>query len=124
MDDEENIFPSSGDSDGLNDRFREMEKEMFKIDLSRGGAMALDYEEFVGIFGEPNDLDLYDLTQAYIKLYMKQGDDACIPFIVDMYGENWMNILLDYNVRVEEYELCAIIKSHLDIYKKELKTSY
>ena len=124
MDDEENIFPSSGDSDGLNERFREMEKEMFKIDLSRGGAMALDYEEFVGIFGEPNDLDLYDLTQSYIKLYMKQGDDECIPFIVDMYGENWMNILLDYNVRVEEYELCAIIKSHLDIYKKELKTSY
>lgn len=124
MDDEENIFPSSGDFDGLNDRFREMEKEMFKIDLSRGGAMALDYEEFVGIFGEPNDLDLYDLTQAYIKLYMKQGDDDCIPFIVDMYGENWMNVLLDYNVRVEEYELCAIIKSHLDIYKKELKTSY
>lgn len=124
MDDEENIFPSSGDSDGLNDRFREMEKEMFKIDLSRGGAMALDYEEFVGIFGEPNDLDLYDLTQAYIKLYMKQGDDECIPYIVDMYSEEWMNILLNYNERVEEYELCAIIKSHLDIYKKELKTSY
>lgn len=123
MDDEENIFPSSGDTEGLNERFREMEKEMFKIDLSRGGAMALDYGEFVDIFGEPNDLDLYDLTQSYIKLYMKQGDDECIPYIVDMYSEEWMNILLNYNERVEEYELCAILKSHIDIYKEEVKTS-
>lgn len=106
------------------DHFRDMEKQMLKIDVSRGGVMALDYDEFVDIFGEPNDEDLFDLTQAYIKLYMKQGDDDCIPYIVDMYGEKWLNQFIQYNERMEEYELCAILKSHIDIYKEEIKTSY
>lgn len=103
---------------------KDMEKQMFKIDVSRGGVMALDYDEFVDIFGEPNDEDLFDLTQAYIKLYMKQGDDECIPFVVDMYGETWVECFLKYNERIEEYEICSILKEHLDIYKKELQTSY
>lgn len=96
-------------------------KQLFKIDASRGGVMALNYDEFVDIFGEPNDEDLFDLTQSYIKLYMKQGDDESIPFVVDMYGEEWLNQFLKYNERIEEYELCAILKSHIDIYKKELE---
>lgn len=117
-------FGDEFSSEGLNDRFRDMEKQMLKIDASRGGIMALQYDEFVEIFGDPNDEDLYDLTQAYIKLYMKQGDDECIPFIVDMYGEEWIMEFLRYNERVEEYELCGLLKSHLDIYKKVVKTSY
>lgn len=96
-------------------------KQLLKIDASRGGVMALNYDEFVDIFGEPNDEDLFDLTQSYIKLYMKQGDDESIPFVVDMYGEKWLNEFLKYNERIEEYELCAILKSHIDIYKKELE---
>jgi len=103
---------------------KDMEKQMYKIDVSRGGVMALDYDEFVDIFGEPNDEDLFDLTQSYIKLYMKQGDDECIPFVVDMYGEAWVECFLKYNERIEEYELCSILKEHLEIYKKELQTSY
>lgn len=106
------------------DHMKDMEKEMFKIDVSRGNVMALDYEEFIDVFGEPNDEDLFDLTQAYIKLYMKQNDDECIPWLVDMYGEKWVKCFLNYNERIEEYELCSIFKEHLDIYKKKLKTSY
>ena len=102
---------------------RDMEKEMMKIDLSRGGAMPLELNEYIEIFGEPSDLDLYDITQAYIKLYMKQGEDDYIPFVVDAYGKGWVEYLLKYNERVEEYELCAIIKDHLDIYEEELKLS-
>lgn len=112
--------------DAANDymkHLRDMEKEMMKIDLSRGGAMPLDLNEYVEIFGEPSDLDLYDITQAYIKLYMKQGEDDYIPFVVDAYGKGWVEYLLKYNERVEEYELCAIIKDHLDIYEEELKLS-
>ena len=114
-------------NEGLNDyqnHMRDMEKEMLKIDTSRSGVMPLDYDEFVSIFGEPNDEDLFDLSQAYIKLYMKQGDDDCIPFVVDSYGDKWVYQFLKYNERVEEYELCSLFKEHLDIYKKELKTSY
>ena len=102
---------------------KDMEKEMFKIDASRSGVMPLGYEEFVDIFGEPNDEDLFDLTQSYIKLYMKQGTDECIPYVVDSYGEMWVKAFLKYNERVEEYELCALFKEHLEIYQKELETS-
>ena len=114
-------------NEGLNDyqnHMRDMEKEMFKIDVSRGGVMALGYDEFVDVFGEPNDNDLFDLTQSYIKMYMKQGDDECIPYLVDSYTDKWVTAFLNYNERIEEYELCSILKEHLDIYKKELKTSY
>ena len=115
-------FPINDGGDYMK-HLRDMEKEMMKIDLSRGGAMPLDLQEYVEIFGEPSDLDLHDITQAYIKLYMKQGEDIYIPFVVDAYGKGWVEYLLKYNERVEEYELCAIIKEHLDIYEKELTTS-
>ena len=115
-------FPINDGGDYMK-HLRDMEKEMMKIDLSRGGAMPLDLKEYMEIFGEPSDEDLYDITQAYIKLYIKQGDDCYIPFIVDAYGKGWVEYLLKYNERVEEYELCAIIKEHLDIYEEELKVS-
>jgi hypothetical protein len=100
-------FPINDGGDYMK-RLRDMEKEMMKIDLSRGGAMPLD---------------LHDITQAYIKLYMKQGEDIYIPFVVDAYGKGWVEYLLKYNERVEEYELCSILKEHLDIYEEELKLS-
>lgn len=118
--DDFNEFPMNNNHDDYFSRMRDMEKEMMKIDLSRGGVMPLNMEEYLEIFGEPSDLDLHDITQAYIKLYMKQGDECYIPFIVDAYGKEWVEYLLKYNERVEEYELCAIIKEHLDIYEKEL----
>ena len=117
MEDEDNLFSSDGEYN-LPDRIRDMEKQMLKIDLSRGGLMPLDIPEFIEIFGEPIDEDLHDITQSYIKLYLKQGDDIYIPFIVDAYGVDWINKLLQYNESIEEYELCSILKEHLDIYNK------
>ena len=121
--DDFNEFPMNSNHDDYFSRIRDMEKEMMKIDLSRGGVMPLNMEEYLEIFGEPSDLDLHDITQAYIKLYMNQGDDIYIPFVVDAYGKEWVEYLLKYNERVEEYELCAILKEHLDIYEEELKIS-
>jgi len=122
-DDDFREFPTN---DGMGDymkKLRDMEKELMKIDLSRGGAMPLDLNEYIELFGEPSDLDLHDITQAYIKLYMKQCEDIYIPFVVDAYGKGWVEYLLKYNERVEEYELCAIIKEHLDVYEEELNIS-
>ena len=110
----------NGEYEDYSDQLKHMEKEMFKIDVSRGGVMALDYDEFVDIFGEPNDEDMFDLSQAYIKLYMKQSDDDCIPWLVDMYGKQWVEEFLNYNERIEEYELCSLFKEHLNIYKEEV----
>ena len=112
------------DGDNVNDymqHLRNMEKEMMKIDLSRGAAMPLDLSEYVDMFGNPTEEDLNDITQAYIKLYMKQGDDDAIAFVVDAYGNEWVQYLLKYNESIEEYELCSLIKEHLTIYQNELK---
>lgn len=111
------------DGDNVNDymqHLRNMEKEMMKIDLSRGTAMPLDLSEYIDMFGNPTEEDLYDITQAYIKLYMKQGDDNAIAYVVDAYGEGWVDYLLKYNESIEEYELCSLFKEHLDIYKNQL----
>jgi len=124
MEEDENLFSSDGrGKDDYFKRLREMEKEMFKIDLTRSGVMTLTLEEYTEIFGAPTKLDLYDITQSYIKLYLKHGDDVYIPFLVDAYGKEWVERLLEYNEGVEEYELCAIIKEHLDIYIEETKVS-
>ena len=112
MDNEDFFNKEFGD---YSEHMKHMEKEIFKIDVSRGGVMALEYDEFVEIFGKPNDEDMFDLSQSYIKLYLKQGDESCIPFVVDMYGERWVNEFLKYKERVEEYELCSIFKEHLEI---------
>jgi len=125
MEEDENLFSSSGNQDNESyfHRIREMEKEMMKIDLSRGGVMPLTLEEYTEVFGTPSNLDLYDITQSYIKLYLKQGNDLYIPFLVDSYGKDWVEKLLKYNEEIEEYELCSIIKEHLDIYKEETKVT-
>jgi len=125
MEEDENLFSSSGNQDNESyfHPIREMEKEMMKIDLSRGGVMPLTLEEYTEVFGTPSNLDLYDITQSYIKLYLKQGNDLYIPFLVDSYGKDWVEKLLKYNEEIEEYELCSIIKEHLDIYKEETKVT-
>ena len=125
MEEDENLFSSSGneDKESYFQRLREMEKEMMKIDLSRGGVMPLTLEEYTEVFGEPSKLDLYDITQAYIKLYLKQGNDLYIPFVVDAYGKEWVEKLLKYNEEVEEYEICSILKEHLYIYKEETQST-
>ena len=97
---------------------REMEKEMLKIELSRGGVMPMGVNDFIELFGEPTEIDLFDITQAYIKQYHQHGD-SFIEVLVDSYGKEWVRYLLSYNESVEEYELCAILKEHLDVTLKK-----
>jgi oligoendopeptidase F len=99
-------------------RLRESQKEMLKIDLVRGADMPMSYEEWVELFGTPTEEDLRDITQAYINHYHRHGDEY-ISMLVSAFDIEWVNHLLSYNEYVEEYELCAIIKSHLDIYHNE-----
>ena len=101
---------------------REMEKEMLKIDMHRHLGMPPSLNEWIEMFGQPTDEDLSDITQVYMKNYHHYGDEY-IPELVSAYDINWVNTLLTYNEEIEEYELCAIIKQHLDVYKKEIRTS-
>jgi len=109
-------------NDKPNDYFqqiRQTEKEILKIDLNRGMTMPMSLSEWREIFGEPTNEDLHDITQAYIKQYHHYGDEY-ISSLVDAFDVKWIRYLLSYNEEVEEYELCALIKEHLDIHHKEI----
>ena len=119
---EEEFNEFNENNERLRMHFREMEKEMLKIDLSRGGVMPMTIDDFSDLFGEPTEDDLYDITQAYMKQYHTHGEEF-VPIIIDAYGKEWVEFLLKYNENVEEYELCSIFRDHLNDYKKSASTS-
>lgn len=119
---EEEFNEFNENNERLRMHFREMEKEMLKIDLSRGGVMPMTIDDFSDLFGEPTEDDLYDITQAYMKQYHTHGEEF-VPIIIDAYGKEWVEFLLKYNENVEEYELCSIFRDHLNDYKKSVSTS-
>ena len=120
--DNEDEFDNEDDNQGGGyfDRIREHEKEMLKIDMNRNLQMPPSLEEWKQFFGEPTDEDSADITQAYIKQYHHYGDEY-IADLVDSFDIKWVQYLLRYNESVEEYELCAILKNHLDINKESYK---
>ena len=120
--DEYNEEEFNENNEHIRRHFREMEKEMLKIDLSRGGVMPMTIDDFSDLFGEPTEDDLYDITQAYMKQYHTHGEEF-VPIIIDAYGKEWVEFLLKYNENVEEYELCSIFRDHLNDYKKSVSTS-
>lgn len=120
--DEYNEEEFNENNEHIRRHFREMEKEMLKIDLSRGGVMPMTIDDFSDLFGEPTEDDLYDITQAYMKQYHTHGEEF-VPIIIDAYGKEWVEFLLKYNENVEEYELCSIFRDHLNDYKKSVATS-
>ena len=117
-DDNEDDFDREENHNGYFDRIRQNEKEMLKIDMNRNLQMPPSLEEWKQFFGETTDLDGADITQGYIKQYHHYGEEY-IPTLVDAFDINWIRYLLGYNELVEEYELCAILKSHIDIHHTE-----
>jgi len=121
-DDNEDEFDREDNHNGYFDKLRNREKEMLKINMVRHFEFPPSLEEWREFFGEPTDVDLTDITQAYLKQYMHYGDKHITEF-VDAFDINWVRYLLSYNESVEEYELCAIIKSHIDVNTKSHKQS-
>ena len=77
-------------------------------------------EGFRKHFGEPKEGMLLDLTQEFISAYHRHGVD---PFeLVDGFGLDWVQLIMNYNEEVEEYELCAIFRDLINDYI-ELKTN-
>lgn len=121
-DDNEDEFDREDNHNGYFDRIREHEKEILKIDMNRHLHMPPSLEEWKEFFGEPTSEDCIDITQSYLKQYHHFGDEY-IPTLVDAFDINWVRYLLWYNESVEEYELCSILKSHLDKNKEYHKQS-
>lgn len=119
--DDENEDEFQEDNSGGNSYFqkiRETEKEMLKIDLTRGSIMPMGIGEWTEMFGAPTEEDMFDITQAYFKQH-HQSSQPSIYDLIDAFGIEWIKFLLSYNEENEEYELCAILKSHLDVYKRK-----
>ena len=119
-DDNEDDFDREENHNGYFDRIRQHEKEMLKINMIRHFEFPPSLEEWKEFFGEPTDEDLTDITQAYLKQYHYYGENNIAQF-VDAFDINWVEYLLWYNESVEEYELCSILKSHLDKNRKSHK---
>ena len=71
-------------------------------------------EGFKKTFGEPKKAMLMDLTQEFIEAYHRYGTD---PYeLVDGFGIDWVQLLMNYNEEIEEYELCAIFRDLINDY--------
>jgi hypothetical protein len=82
----------------------------------KGGNFSVN--EFVEAFGNvPTDTDLHRITQTFIKAYHRNGTD---PFeLVEGFGIDWVQLLMEYNEQIEEYELCAIFRDLINDYKNK-----
>lgn len=90
-----------------------LQRLMFIHDLEQYPTQkpSLNPEEFISIFGEPpTDEDMEIITQLMIK-DIHSIDNT---YVLDKWGADWINLVLEFNVEVEEYELCAVFKEVLD----------
>ena len=86
------------------------------LELHRSSPVPLDPHEFEVMFGKPSNDDLRIMSQVLITDIHKFKYD----FVVDKWGLDWIEDILQFNVFVEEYELCSIFKEVLDISRKKL----
>lgn len=72
-------------------------------------------EGFIKHFGQPKEGMLMDLTQEFIDAYHRHGVDPID--LVEGFGVDWVQLLMSYNEKVEEYELCAVFRDLINDYK-------
>ena len=65
-------------------------------------------------FGEPKNVMLEEMTQEFISTYHRFGVDPLE--LVEGFGVDWLQLLLEYNEDIEEYELCAIFRDLINDY--------
>lgn len=73
---------------------------------------------YINTFGKlPSANDLEALTQTFIKTYHRINTN---PYeLVHGFGIDWLELLLNYNEKREEYELCAIFRDLINDYKQK-----
>jgi hypothetical protein len=93
---------------GLN----KLQRLLFIHDLEkhRTQIVSIDPTEFIDLFGEPTEEDLEIMTQILIDDVHRLTNVK----VIDKWGLDWIKYILDFNVEVEEYELCAVFKELID----------
>lgn len=71
--------------------------------------LSLSPNEFIDMFGNPDNEDKDILTQVFMKDYLRWYDNDK-DLLIDKWGLEWMDYLRVYNSGKEEYELCGIFK--------------
>ena len=72
---------------------------------------------YIDRFGEPKTHMLDDMTQELVATYHRYGVD---PYqLVNGFGLDWLELLLQYNEDIEEYELCAVFRDLINDYKQK-----
>ena len=98
--DEDDLF-------GTHRLHQEIERSMFLQDASRGYSLVLDPKEFKELFGTITHEDKEDLAQSFFSHYHRLG--VTVDILVDVWGLDWIWVILKHMEFIEEYELCAII---------------
>lgn len=116
-DDFDDLFGMNEDSENIG-AMDKIHRLMFinDLELHRSSPVPLDPHEFEVMFGKPSNDDLRIMSQVLITDIHKFKYD----FVVDKWGLDWIEDILQFNVFVEEYELCSIFKEILDISRKKL----
>lgn len=98
--------------DDIRQSLDKLQRLMFIHDLEihRTQIVPLDPSEFIDLFGEPTEEDLEIMTQILIDDIHRLTHLK----VVDKWGLDWIKCILDFNVEVEEYELCAVFKEVID----------
>jgi hypothetical protein len=73
-------------------------------------------DQFIKQFGIfPADKELKMITESFLRIHHKQLI-SCNE-LIDAFGKDWVEIVLKYNERIEEYEICSIFRDLLKEYK-------
>lgn len=124
MDDLFNLGGDDGDDRENIDVYKRAQRMMFINDVERfpSSHMALSLNEFIELFDAPSGEDTAILTQCFIKSYLRcnPDDDKDMGNLVGKWGLDWLEVFLNYNQKVEEYELCSTIKEVMDAGQRKL----
>lgn len=105
--DEEDLF-------GTHRLQQELERSMFIQDVQRGNPLVIDPTEFTELFGVITSDDKENLTQSFFTQYHRLGVE--VETLVDVWGLDWIWVILKHMESTEEYELCSIIIDIIDEY--------
>jgi hypothetical protein len=73
-----------------------------------------EYIECYGGIPDGDDLDI--LTQEFIRAYHRFQTDPLD--LVAGFGIDWLELLLEHNVKKEEYEVCSIFRDLINDFKQ------
>jgi hypothetical protein len=104
-------FEEDGDESSRKNDIERIHRMMFIDDVERFKTqpISLSPNEFVDMFGNPEEEDYHILTQTFVQDYLRWSDKN-MHLLIDKWGMEWIDYLRVYNVGKEEYELCTIFQ--------------